>query len=46
MFGIAPPGEVGILRFPGENAMRTKMDIIAPIFFVKNLAISGHEHGD
>jgi hypothetical protein len=46
MLGIAPPGEVWILRLSREDSVRAKMNIIATILFVEDLAIPGHEHGN
>jgi hypothetical protein len=43
---ISSPRQIRILRLSGENAVRAQMDIIAPIFFMKNLAVTGHEHRD
>lgn len=30
-------------RAPGENSVRAQMDVVATIFIVQNLAISGHQ---
>jgi hypothetical protein len=46
MLGIAPPGEVWILRLSREDSVRAKMNVIATILFVEDLAITGHEHGN
>jgi hypothetical protein len=43
---IATPGQIRILRFSGENAMRTQMNVVATVFFMQDLAISRHEHGN
>jgi hypothetical protein len=43
---IAAPRKVGIFRPGGENAMRTEVHIVAPIFFVQYLAISRHQYGN
>jgi hypothetical protein len=45
MLGISTPGKIGELGFAGENAMRTEMHIVAAIFFMQNVAISGHQYG-
>jgi len=45
MFGIAATGKSGIFGTRGEDAMGAEMHVIASIFFVKDLAVSGHEHG-
>jgi hypothetical protein len=45
MFGIAATGELGIFGTCGEDAMGAEMHIVASIFFVKDLAVSGHEYG-
>jgi hypothetical protein len=41
---IAAPRKVGIFRPAGEHAMRAKMNIVASIFVLQNLAIARHEH--
>ncbi len=41
---IAAPAQIWILRFSRKNAMRAQVNIVATIFFVKDLAISRHEH--
>jgi hypothetical protein len=46
VFGIPPARKVGKLRPSRENAMRAQVNVIAAIFVVKNLAVSGHEHGN
>jgi hypothetical protein len=46
LFGIAAAGEIGIFRARGEDAVGAEMHVVASIFFMKDLAVSGHEHGD
>jgi hypothetical protein len=46
MCGIAAAGEIGIFGTRGEDAVGTEMHVVASIFFVEDLAVSGHEHGD
>jgi hypothetical protein len=46
MLWISPPAEVGIFRPGGENAMRTEVHIVASIFLVQYLAVSGHQYGN
>ena len=43
VLGIAAPRKVGIFRPGSENAVRTQMHIIAPIFFVQYFAVAGHQ---
>ena len=43
MLGIPAPGKVGEFRAARENAMGTKVDIIASVLVVKDLAIAGHQ---
>jgi hypothetical protein len=43
---IAAPGKIRILRSLREYAVRTKVNVIAPIFLVQNFPVSRHEHGN
>ena len=43
--GIAATREVRKLWSSGKDAVGTKMDVIAPVFIVEDLAISRHENG-
>jgi hypothetical protein len=38
--------EVWNLRAPGKQTMRAKMNIVAPVLVIQDLAISGHENRD
>jgi hypothetical protein len=44
MFRISAAGEIRIFWPRRQDAMRTQMHIVAPIFFVKYFAISRHQH--
>jgi hypothetical protein len=46
MFGIAAAGKIRVFGTRGENAVGAEMNVVASIFFVKDLAVSGHEHGN
>jgi hypothetical protein len=46
MCGIAAAGEIGIFGTRGEDTVGAKVHVVASIFFVKDLAVSGHEYGD
>lgn len=43
MYRSAAHREVGKFRTPGKNSVRAQMDVIASVFVVQNLAISGHQ---
>lgn len=43
---IASPGKIRVFRSGRENAVRAQVDIVAPIFFVQDLAISRHKNRD
>jgi hypothetical protein len=42
--GSAPSREIGEFRSARKNAMGAQVDVIASIFVIQNLAVSGHEH--
>jgi hypothetical protein len=44
MLRVPAPGEIRVLGFSRQNAMRPEMHIVAAVFFVKDFAITGHEH--
>jgi len=46
VLGISSPRKVRILRPCRQNAMGTEMHIVAPVFFVQDLSIAGHQYGD
>jgi hypothetical protein len=45
VLGIAAPRKIRGFGFSSQNAVRAQMHIVAPIFFVEDLTIAGHEHG-
>jgi hypothetical protein len=44
VFGITPSRKVGIFRPPRKYPVRTKMYILASIFFVENFPVARHQH--
>jgi hypothetical protein len=42
MLWISAPRKIWVFGFPRENAVRTQVNIVAPVFFVKNLAVARH----
>jgi hypothetical protein len=46
MFRGSTAGEIRKFRAAGEDAMGAQVDIVAAIFVVQDLAITGHQHRD
>jgi hypothetical protein len=46
MLRISPPGKIRVLGFPRQNTVRSQMNIVTAIFFIKDLAIPRHENGN
>ncbi|MCU1300801.1 MAG: hypothetical protein JWQ87_1085 [Candidatus Sulfotelmatobacter sp.] len=46
VLGITTPGEIRILGPTCQNAVGTHVNIIVPIFFMENLAVSRHQDGN
>jgi hypothetical protein len=44
MLRITAAREIGVFRSGRQDAVRTQVNIIAAVFFVQDLAISGHQH--
>lgn len=44
--GIAAAREIGEFRPSGQDAMRTEMNIVAPVLVIQDLAIARHQHRD
>jgi len=44
MLGIAAAGKIRILRPARQHAMRSHVNILAAVFFVKDFAIARHQH--
>jgi hypothetical protein len=38
--------EVGEFRTPGQQSVRTEMDVVPAVLIIENLAIAGHKYGD
>jgi hypothetical protein len=45
MLRITAAREIRVFRSGRQDAVRTQVNITATVFFVQDLAISGHQHG-
>ncbi len=46
VLGISPPRKVWILGLSRKDSVRTKMNVIATVLLVENLAIPRHQYGN